>query len=94
MINYPEDLFSVNKNSIEYMFKNIVDQRQGFKPTTKAVLKELVDLELRDIPFDGSIKDRMELIQTTTESLIDKYIEEGKLKVLDQDEGENSEIQK
>lgn len=90
MINYPEDLFSVNKNSIEYMFKNIVDQRQGFKPTTKAVLKELVDLELRDIPFDGNIKDRMELIQTTTESLIDKYIEEGKLKVLDQDEKENS----
>lgn len=83
MLNFPEDLFTVNKNSIEYMFKNIVDQRQGFRPTTKAVLKELVNLELKEIPFDGSIKDRMDLIKNTTEELIERYVKEGKLEILD-----------
>ena len=47
MMDFPRDLFSVNKNSIAYIFKLIVDQRQGFKPTTRAVLKELVNIELR-----------------------------------------------
>ena len=83
MLNFPEDLFTVNKNSIEYMFKNIVDQRQGFRPTTKAVLKELVNLELKEIPFDGSIKDRRDLINNTTEELIEKYVKEKKLEILD-----------
>ena len=85
MMDFPRDLFSVNKNSIAYIFKLIVDQRQGFKPTTRAVLKELVNIELRDIPFDGSITERYNLIKTTTDELIEKYIKEGKLEVIDKE---------
>lgn len=81
MLSNPEDLFSVNKNSIEYILKTIIDQRQGFRPISKPALKELMNVELREIPFEGTITERDTFINETMDNLIKKYSEEGKLRI-------------
>ena len=83
MLSNPEDLFSVNRNSIEYLLKIIIDQRQGFRPITKLALKELMNVELKEIPFEGTITERNEFISNTMDVLIEKYSEEGKLRIED-----------
>ena len=77
-----EDLFTVNKKSITYVFKNIVEQRQFFKPTTKEVLVELVKLDMVDIPFEGNILDRNKLIEETVDELIKEYQLAKKIEIL------------
>lgn len=90
MLSNPEDLFSVNKNSIEYILKTIVDQRQGFRAITKPALKELMNVELREIPFEGTLTEREKFIDETMDSLIEKYSKEGKLRI-EKDENEDKE---
>lgn len=84
MISNPELLFSVNKNSIEYMFDLVVEQGKGFAPKTKDVLKELVKIELKEIPFDGTILERNEFINDTVDELIQNYVGEKRLKIIEE----------
>ena len=84
MLSNPELLFSVNQNSIEYMFDLIVEQGKGFAPKTKDVLKELVKVELKEIPFDGTITERNKFINDTVGELIQKYVDEKRLKIIEE----------
>lgn len=84
MLSNPELLFSVNQNSIEYMFDLIVEQGKGFAPKTKEVLKELVKVELKEIPFDGTITERNKFINDTVGELIQKYVDEKRLKIIEE----------
>lgn len=86
MLSNPEELFSVNKNSIEYLLKIIIDQRQGFRPITKLALKELMNVELKEIPFDGTITERNEFINDTMDTLIEKYTQSGDLRIEKEEE--------
>lgn len=86
MLKNPEDLFSVNKNSIKYLFDIILSQREGYRPTTSSVLKELMEIELKEIPFEGTITERNKFIEDTMTNLIKEYVKEGKLEITDKDE--------
>lgn len=90
MLSNPEDLFSVNKNSIEYILKIIIGQRQGFRPISKPALKELMNVELKEIPFEGTLTERDTFIDETMDELIEKYSEEGKLRIEKDPEAEET----
>ena len=64
------------------MFDLIVEQGKGFAPKTKDVLKELVKVELKEIPFDGTITERNKFINDTVGELIQKYVDEKRLKII------------
>ena len=84
------ELFTVNKDSIEYVFREIAEQRQFFPSTTKDVLIELVKLDMKDIPYDGTLTDRNKLIEDTVTTLAEEYLKRGKLTMID-DKGEEIE---
>lgn len=76
-----DKMFTVNEESIKHSLDILIDQRLNFRPISKEKLKELIKLDLSDIPFDGTILERNEFIEEKAGEFIDKAVEDGKIDI-------------
>lgn len=81
-----DKMFTVNEESIQHSLDILIDQRLNFRPISKEKLKELIKLDLSEIPFDGTIIERNEFLEEKTSELIDKAVEAGKIDIEEPDE--------
>lgn len=79
-----DKMFSINTESLKHSLDILIDQRLNFRPITREKYIQLVKVDLSDLPFDGTIKERNEFIEITLNSIIDDYKDNNKIVLLDE----------
>lgn len=86
-----DKMFTVNEDSLKHSLEILVDQRLNFRPISREKYKEIIKVDMREIPYDGTIEERNTFIDETLDKLIDKLEEENKIKLLKEPEDSKEE---
>lgn len=68
----PNLLFTLNAESIKYNYNRLLDMHTNFPPFTKVQLIEIIKQLVSDLPYEGTLQERNNFIETTIEGLIEK----------------------